>query len=730
MTIIINNTEAALLNNATTKPYFDGTRPTGSTDFSNLPANQPQKTVLTNNLVTFFGAALQCSDGTIGTYQGGALDAVHKRMGIPDNVFDTFNLIVLEVTGFLGVTPADNQAILGVLNSTRSLIVFPPTICDKYSLILNKTNLDLVTTIVGGTEGNLLANALTRPFFDGTRPKPSTNFTSNGPALTALTTSLVRFFGQFGVLGCTDGTIPFYTGEPSMFIVHNKMGITGPVFDAFNQALLQVTSGAGVTPQDNDAILAVLETLRPAIVRNRTICEKYAEILNKTHLELVTILVTDQEQQLLADSTQKPFFDGTKGPIDFTSNAIQLQRLTTNLITFFGQFAVLGCSDGTIDVYAGQTLTAAHTGLPIDDTIFDRFNTLLVGVAASNGVTPPDQLAILGILNSTRSQIVGLGGGPTAAPQPTASPAGGGNQRYNVTCGPPPLRCGGGGGVYTLTQTFPTVGLPNGDPTILCKVGDVITFNLVAPLPGHPLSIVDSAGGTYPGVDARFASPGGFTGPGSIDFTCPASLAANPARYYCLVHGPGGSMNGPIQLIGGSPPTKAPTNAGPPTLCEKYAAILNFTHKQLITAVVSGTEAKLLQDPITRPYFDGTRPTGSVNFPQNAGALGVLTTNLITFFGAALGCSDGTIGSYAGRPLDVVHRPMGINDTVFNQFNTLLLQVTAGAGVTPQDNAAILTVLVCNEPIAIIIYKFTIASKGLMIQLFSHQQFVINMQMR
>jgi hypothetical protein len=36
------------------------------------------------------------------------------------------------------------------------------------------------------------------------------------------------------------------------------MGVTGNVFDSFNQILLGVTSGAGVSAVDNSAILTVL----------------------------------------------------------------------------------------------------------------------------------------------------------------------------------------------------------------------------------------------------------------------------------------------------------------------------------------------------------------------------------------------------------------------------------------------------------------------------------------
>lgn len=98
---------------------------------------------------------------------GPSLQSIHQPMGINNATFDTFNAILLGVTSGAGVSAQDNAAIGAVLNSTRPQIVFPTTICDKYSQALNITGLALVTAVVQGTEQGLLANATTLPFFNG-----------------------------------------------------------------------------------------------------------------------------------------------------------------------------------------------------------------------------------------------------------------------------------------------------------------------------------------------------------------------------------------------------------------------------------------------------------------------------------------------------------------------------------------------------------------------------------
>jgi len=266
---------------------------------------------------------------------------------------------------------------------------------------------------------------------------------------------------------------------------------------------------------------------------------------------------------VLGDSLNRPFFDGTTGiSVNFTdpANAVALTKLTNGLITFFGQFAVLGCTDGTIPLYPDGPLDRIHQPLNINNTVFDQFNTLLVAVAANRGVTGPDQQAILAILQSTRQQIVKQFG-----PPPTSgAPIGPSNKKYEISCGPPPLFCGGGG-VYSVRMLEPVLEpTPTADEDIVCFVGDMVTLNFPQALPGHPFQLIDQSGNDYPGA------PTAFTSQGDLQFTCTNAMISNPAFYTCTIHGggpPPTPMSGRILVSTAPPgtPTSEPGPTPPPT---------------------------------------------------------------------------------------------------------------------------------------------------------------------
>jgi len=144
------------------------------------------------------------------------------------------------------------------------------------------------------------------------------------------------------------------------------------------------------------------------------------------------------------------------------------------------------------------------------------------------------------------------------------------------------------------------------------------------------------------------------------------------------------------------------------TLCDKYASALGLTGAQLVGAVVTGTVGGVVAvGTPTKKFFDGTSPPGSINFLANTTAFGILFTHLVEFFGApsALDCTDGSVPAYEGNPnMQQVHAAMPIDNTAFVFFNTVLLNVTASAGVTAADNQAISDLLesfrgsICNQP--------------------------------
>jgi len=435
------------------------------------------------------------------------------------------------------------------------------SICDRYSKALGISNLALITVVVNGTENALLGNSTTAPFFNGNRPTGSTDFTKGGAALTALTNGLVTFFG--GALGCTDGTILKYTG-PALDAIHKPMGITPLVSDTFNQLLVGVTAAKGVVQADQDAITVVLNSVTPLIVFPPTICDKYATLLGITGFQLMAVVVNGTEAGLLGNSTTAPFFNGQTpaGSTDFTRGGPSLAKLTFGLITFFGQFGVLSCTDGTVPKYPDLTLVVIHQPMGITGLVFDTFNQILTGVTAANGVIPADNAQIYAVLETTRTAVVKQATTPGPPPGPPGPPPGSSGITYKVTCEAPPNNCGGGG-VYSLTQIVPTQGAILSDPDIQCFDGQVVTFQFPQALPTHPFQIIDNNGNNYPN------SPPRMTSSGSVSFTCNAGMKSNPAFYTCTIHGgaPGDPMTGKFILVNappGTPPGTPPPGPGQP----------------------------------------------------------------------------------------------------------------------------------------------------------------------
>jgi len=265
----------------------------------------------------------------------------------------------------------------------------------------------LVTTVITGVVGKLVTpGAVTKQYFDGTKPAGSTNFLNpnNAGDLKALEDSLVQFFGAG--LGCTDGTITPYTG-PSMSKVHQKMGIDRAAFTYFNDQVIAVLAGAGVSTTDQTVVRGVLNSFRTDVI-SQTICNRYSAILKISNKDLVKSVVVGTFQAVTASTSPIIiYFNGVKPPgsTDFLNkNKDALPGLVQGLVTFFG--AALGCSDGTIPAYTGPNIGKLHHPMGIDDSEFNFFNLQLLSVMRKAGVAIADLRAVDSVLNSTRTLIV------------------------------------------------------------------------------------------------------------------------------------------------------------------------------------------------------------------------------------------------------------------------------------------------------------------------------------
>lgn len=407
MNTLITDVVVNMTLNSTTLPYFNGARPTGSTNYA--AGGVPLQTLI-GQLVQFFGAALGCSDTTVTAYTGPNMTTVHRFMGVTQAVFDNFNEIVVQTAAALGVTSGDQSQILTLLQSLNSQIVFPASLCDKYAAILNVSGAGLVTVVVDNTVNGLVGNATTLPYFNGQVPAGSTDYTAGGTPLTNLKAGLVAFFAQQGVLGCTDGSNAAYTGG-ALNAIHSPLGVTVEAFNDFNEILTGVTAGAGVDATDNAAILALLQSLQSQIVFNisaLSLCDKYTALSGSANnAALMNLIVSDTVVALVSNATTLPYFNGVQpaGSTNFLNNSIALAALQEGLVEFFA--VALGCSDGSIPPYSNtQTLAQIHSPLGISLQVFNDFNELLINVLANLGVAAADRAAILSVLQSLQPQIV------------------------------------------------------------------------------------------------------------------------------------------------------------------------------------------------------------------------------------------------------------------------------------------------------------------------------------
>lgn len=130
------------------------------------------------------------------------------------------------------------------------------------------------------------------------------------------------------------------------------------------------------------------------------------------------------------------------------------------------------------------------------------------------------------------------------------------------------------------------------------------------------------------------------------------------------------------------------------SICDKYTDALRSTvlnNAGLVGAVLDGVFAKLLApDSLVIEYFNGVIPSGSIDYTKGGADAAALATQLLSFFGDALGCTDGSIAPYTStRSLKDIHNAMPIGVTEFAYFNQQVLDVLTGFGVESADVMAV-----------------------------------------
>jgi len=269
--------------------------------------------------------------------------------------------------------------------------------------------------------------------------------------------------------------------------------------------------------------------MMPSVAKN-SICDRYSAALGLTNVQLVTAVVAGTFNAAVAPgSLIQGFFNGTvpSGSIDFTTNAAQKSRLVNDLVAFFGQPTILGCTDSTFPVYNASTdLHAIHQAMPIGTAEFETFNSDLIGVLKASGVSVPDQNAVYAILESTKSAVCNQ-------PDCTGNVVAGITFVFDV--------------VPKVHHPFTGMGFPSGFEVdgvegrgLSLVVGTVYTFTNNG-ICSHPLYVTTSEIGASAGeVDTGITFPGGdpysVCGGKSLTFTPTSALVGMQLYYQCRNH--------------------------------------------------------------------------------------------------------------------------------------------------------------------------------------------------
>jgi len=140
----------------------------------------------------------------------------------------------------------------------------------------------------------------------------------------------------------------------------------------------------------------------------------------------------------------------------------------------------------------------------------------------------------------------------------------------------------------------------------------------------------------------------------------------------------------------------------PKTICNTYSKALNLTNEALMYAVVNGVEFQVTMNPELLQYFNGTKPPGSRDFtdPANRDLMAGLTKRLVAFFGGLTGCTMDPHFPKFKKTANFrrLHQRMGISNSDFDMFNSIVLSVMQGAGVTQADLTTMKSLLETLRP--------------------------------
>lgn len=600
--------------------------------------------------------------------------------------------------------------------------VVEESICDKYTDALRSTvvnNAGLMSAIVGQTFEALTAKTspLLEYFTGVVGERPDYTDPENSKELQKLAEGLVSFFSD--ALGCSDGSIPPYNEVNAAGTTLKEFHVGMPIsifeFNAFNDILLGVLKKNGVVDADLTKIRAVLESpgVKAGVCNFGTECgvadndvtppgaelsicdqtvpasEREEQELNGRTITVVKdgaseatlkIVVNDLVERLSKDAELKPFFDGSMSGLKNFLDATKPDgtELINNLVAFFGSPEVLACSNPNFPQNGRAVPVSAmkeiHKDMKITKPLFDKFNGHIAAAATDAGMTTENVQAVGALLASLEEAICNQPGCKGVSDQADAVVI---NVSVKQKAANHHFAGKGFGSAYQLD------GKDVAD--LVLEVGQQYIFKV----PGscfHPFYLSTGTGAGSPDYIDVTTTPQYCNGNDFV-FTPTADLKAKQLWYACRNHN---FMGGRACVVdkGQTSCDTAPEPAPPLTQspCDQMVASVKTAGKaglsnanETLTAVVIDvfTKGAAAEGAPLKQYFDGTKPAGSRNFVGDSALAGELVFGLVKFFGTALGCTDNSISVYKPdepQPdMKEIHVGMGINQTEFELFNTVLL---------------------------------------------------------
>lgn len=709
--IVTNAFEALTAPDSTLLEYFNGVVPSDSIDYTADDAGE-EVAALAQGLVSFFGDALGCTDGSIPPYEGGSMAEVHKSMPISGFEYDEFVRILGEVLTAAGVETEDVTAIAGVLNATplRAQICnfgsnCVESICSKYSDSSSMSgNEDLIRAITDEAFARVLADSQFVPFFDGTTPSGSTDFTMNAQATADLKTRFVAFMGRPDVLACPQDTFPQTDFQIlDLKALHAAMPITPALFTAFNQHILdavgKVATDASITLEAADvtAVQDLLNSLEPLLCNQpgcSTVAADVDQIFN------VTVAQKANTHHFFGEGFGSAFqIDGA----DVEGINLEVGKtysFRANQGCFHPFYFSTGTGAGSAEVETGVVSTLGENACngklftfkpeasQVGQTIFYacRNHNKMGGriCVVNDASTAPPCLANVEPPVEDLSPCDQMAASVLAASGNTLN-----NQKemlekvvldlftFGAVTPPAPLKK-----YFDGTQPPGSTDFVGNQQAAGQLVAGLVKWF------GTNLGCSDNSIDVYgPGEE----QPNMKTVHQFMDITEPEFNAFNDKLVELLKNvggtGAGLNMDNADKVRAFLDLTAPDICAGcdgfkKPTLCEKWAVALDISQVELVTTVVNGVAGKLFTDPLTKPFFNGQVPCNSRDFVGNLLNRAGLAKSLVAFFGSAgaLGCSAAAFPVYRGETdMELVHRNMPITPEVFQVFVDAFEEVALGA---------------------------------------------------